>query len=246
MSFACSKRYFASVPKQPGDGDRNEDAFRWRPAQRVLALCDGATESFDSRLWARILARRFVRDRNLTPAWVSAAIKVFRRLHKPAALSWSRRAAYDRGSFATLLGIETEADGSAAHLVAVGDTVAVLLDGPKLVASFPYENAEDFRRRPALLSTRPEHNKFLTKSAAGPGTPRLSSTVWRLDGCAEPRIVCMTDAVAEWFLGLAAADRTSGDILLALKEPAQFDAVVAHERDAGRMRVDDATIVILE
>ena len=56
----------------------------------------------------------------------------------------------------------------------------------------------------------------------------------------------MTDAVAEWFLGLAAADRTSGDILLALKEPAQFDAVVAHEREAGRMRVDDATIVILE
>ena len=175
MSFACSKRYFASVPKQPGDGDRNEDAFRWRPSERALALCDGATESFDSRLWARILARRFVRDRDVTPAWVSAAIKVFRRLHKPAALSWSRRAAYDRGSFATLLGVETEADGSVARLVAVGDTVAVLLDGPKVVASFPYESAEDFRRRPALLSTRPEHNKFLVKTAA-PGTPRRASS----------------------------------------------------------------------
>jgi hypothetical protein len=56
----------------------------------------------------------------------------------------------------------------------------------------------------------------------------------------------MTDAVAEWFMRLAASDRTCGDILLAIREPGQLEAVVAHEREAGRMRVDDATVLILE
>jgi hypothetical protein len=208
----------------------------------VLALSDGATESFDSRLWAAILARRFVRNLDLSPEWTAAAIKVYRRHHKPEAMSWSRRAAFERGSFATLLGVQASPDLQEARLVAIGDTVAVLLDGTTVVASFPYASADDFRRRPALLSTRPEHNKFL----ADPGSPRAPSITWRLDGYAAPRIACMTDAVAEWFLRLAASDPLAGDILLALSDIAQFEAVVTHEREAGRMRVDDATVLILE
>jgi hypothetical protein len=240
MSFACAQRFFGSVPKQPGDGDRNEDAFRWRPERRALALSDGATESFDSKLWARILARRFVRDLDLTLGWVSAAIEVFRRHHKPEAMSWSRRAAFNRGSYATLLGVETNPEGTEARIVAVGDTVAALLDGRELVTTFPYTDPDEFRRRPALLSTKPEQNKFLEKLKTAP------STVWRLDDYSEPRIVCLTDAIAEWFMRLAASDRTCGDILLAIKEPSQLEAVVAHEREGGRMRVDDATLLILE
>ena len=242
MPFGCSRRFFGSIPKQPGDSDRNEDAFRWRPDRLALALSDGATELFDSRLWAAILARRFVRNRDLSPEWAAAAIKVFRRHHKPEAMSWSRRAAFERGSFATLLGVEASSDLQQTRVVAIGDSVAVLLDGKEVVASFPYSSADDFRRRPALLSTRQEHNAFLAK----PGTPRAPSITWRLDGYAEPRIACMTDAVAEWFLRLAAADSSAGDILLGLSDIAQFEAVVAHERDAGRMRVDDATVLILE
>jgi hypothetical protein len=240
MSFACAQRFFGTVPKQPGDGDRNEDAFRWRPERRALALSDGATESFDSKLWARILARRFVRDLELSLGWVAAAIEVFRRHHRPDAMSWSRRAAFNRGSYATLLGVEVNPEATEARIVAVGDTVAALLDGREVVATFPYTDPDEFRRRPALLSTKPEHNKFLEKPKA------TSAAVWRLDQYAAPRIVCMTDAVAEWFMRLAASDRTCGDILLAIREPGQLEAVVAHEREAGRMRVDDATVLILE
>jgi hypothetical protein len=242
MPFGCSRRFFGSIPKQPGDSDRNEDAFRWRPDRLALALSDGATESFDSRLWAAILARRFVRNRELSPEWTAAAIRVFRRRHRPEAMSWSRRAAFERGSFATLLGVETSRDLQETRLVAVGDTVAVLLDGNEVVASFPYASADDFRRRPALLSTRQEHNEFLAR----PDPPGAPTVTWRLGDYAAPRIACMTDAVAEWFLRLAAVDRSAGDILLALADIAQFEAVVTHEREAGRMRVDDATVLILE
>jgi len=242
MPFRCTPRFFGSVPKLSGDADRNEDAFRWSSARSVLALSDGATESFDSRLWARILVRFFVLEPVLSTARVNAAIAVFTRRHNPASLSWSRQAAFDRGSFATLLGVSITPDRDEARLLAVGDSVALLLDGPRVVASFPYTDPEDFRRRPTLLSTRRGHNDFLDE----PDHRHASSADWQLDRLEEPRIVCMTDAVAEWFLGLAQADPCAGEILLDISDITHLEALVAHEREAGRMQVDDSTMLILE
>ena len=56
----------------------------------------------------------------------------------------------------------------------------------------------------------------------------------------------MTDAIGEWFLRLAAVDPAAGEILLALTEESGLEALVLHERDAGHLRVDDTTVLILE
>ncbi len=60
-----------------GDADRNEDAFKWSPERSVLALSDGASESFDSRSWARILVRPFVLKSVLSRARLDLAIAAF-------------------------------------------------------------------------------------------------------------------------------------------------------------------------
>lgn len=242
MPFGCSPRFFGSVPKLSGDADRNEDSFKWSSERSALALSDGATESFDSRLWAQLLVRLFVRKPTLSMAGVDRAIAAFTRCHDPRSMSWSRRAAFDRGSFATLLGVTVNPERDQARVLAIGDTIALLLDGPRLVASFPYTDPAEFRRRPTLLSTRRALNSFL--DAADHAS--ASATDWRLDRLAQPRIVCMTDAIAAWFLGLAKADPCAGEILLDIADIAHFEAVVEHEREAGRMQVDDTTMLILE
>ena len=170
------------------------------------------------------------------------AIVAYTRRHDPQSMSWSRQAAFDRGSFATLLGLAVSPELDQAHVLAIGDSLALLLDGTRLVASFPYTDPDDFRRQPTLLSTRREHNSFLKRrDRAG-----ASTTVWRLDQLAQPRIVCMTDAIAEWFLRRAHADPCAGEILLGIADIGGLEALVAGEREAGRMRVDDSTVLILE
>ncbi len=242
MSFGFALRFFGSISKLPGDADRNEDAFTWSPQRSALALSDGASESFDSRLWARILVRLFVLKPVLSMSRVDLGIMAYTRRHDPQSMSWSRQAAFDRGSFATLLGVAVNPELDQARVLAIGDTLALLLDGTRLVASFPYSDPKDFQRQPTLLSTRRRHNTFLKR----PGHAEASTAVWALDRLAEPRIVCMTDAIAEWFLRRAQADPCAGEILLGISDVAGLEALVARERKAGRMQVDDSTLLILE
>jgi hypothetical protein len=149
---------------------------------------------------------------------------------------------YVLACFATLLGVVFGKKSNEARAMAIGDSAAMLLDGTRLVASLPYTDPEDFQRRPTLLSTRREHNSFLDSSDHA-GSP---STVWRLDALAQPRIVCMTDAIGEWFLRRAQEDACAAEILLGLSDVADLESLVAREREAGRMRVDDATLLIVE
>ncbi len=242
MSFGFSRRFFGSIPKLPGDADRNEDAFMWSPQRSALALSDGASESFDSGLWARILVRLFVLNPVVSMARVDMAIVAYTRRHDPQSLSWSRRAAFDRGSFATLLGVAVSPELDQAHVLAIGDSLALLLDGTRLVASFPYTDPDDFQRQPTLLSTQRGHNTFLKR----PDHAGASTAVWCLDRLEQPRIVCMTDAIAEWFLRRAQADPWAGEILLGISDLAGLEALVTREREAGRMKVDDSTVLILE
>jgi len=175
-------------------------------------------------------------------ARVDAAIAAFTRRHDPQSMSWSRQAAFDRGSFATLLGVSFTPELNQATVLAIGDSIALLFDGPRLVASFPYTEPDEFRSRPTLLSTKRNHNSFLDQ----PDHTGVSTTTWRLDHLAQPRIVCMTDAIGEWFLRLAKADPCAGEILLGISDIAHLEAIVAQEREAGRMVVDDTTMLILE
>ncbi len=242
MSFGLSRRFFGSVSKHPGDADRNEDAFKWSPERSVVALSDGATESFDSRSWARILVRLFVLKPALSMARLDLAIAAFTRRHAPQSMSWSRQEAFDRGSFATLLGVVFGKKSNEARVMAIGDSAAMLLDGTRLVASLPYTDPDDFQRRPTLLSTRREHNSFLEQPDHG----GVSTAVWNLDQIDQPRVVCMTDAIAEWFLRRAQEDPCAGEALLGISDISDLETLVVQERDAGRMQVDDSTLLILE
>ncbi|HLG88687.1 MAG TPA: hypothetical protein VKZ79_15980 [Alphaproteobacteria bacterium] len=226
-----------TVPKL--DGQPNEDAF-CRSFRGVHALSDGASISFDSVTWSRMLVRRYVRDPNFGPDWLSHAAAEFARLYERDSLPWMKQASFDQGSFASLLGIRMEDDGKRIRLLAIGDSLAVLCDGDAIKATFPYVRAEEFERSPQLLSTNPVENAFLAETRYGELTAE-----WTFNGLSRPALLCMTDALGHWLLSWRDTKRSPVAILRNLGGQADFTRFVCTERAAGRMRRDDTTLMAI-
>jgi hypothetical protein len=227
-----------SIPK--GEDWRNEDSFH-RSAKGVYALSDGASVSFDSASWARILVRRYIRNPVFTPEWLAAAIAEFRKLHDRDSLPWMKQASFDKGSFASLLGIRFLERGRLIQVLSIGDSLAVLCDGDCIKATFPYSVASEFNRAPRLLCTNPAENVFL--DGVDVGYDLVAD--WSFSGLAQPALLCMTDALGQWLLSQRDRDASPISELRRVKTPAAFARFVQVEREAGRMKRDDTTLIAL-
>lgn len=234
-------RFAGQVAKDPSDPDAGEDAYRLAPEAGVAALSDGTSESFDSKTWANRLADGFARDPALTAEWLDRAIADYRGRHDRERMSWSRQAAFDRGSFATLLGVEQCAGRETVDIVSVGDSLAVLLDAGRRIASFPYERAAEFLQRPELFGTAEALNGFFN---AADFFSRHHRT-WRYSGRARPLVLCMTDALGEWALRREEDGRPVWETLAGIERAADFESLVLGERRAKTLRVNDTTLVTL-
>ncbi|MCS6471792.1 MULTISPECIES: hypothetical protein [Burkholderiaceae] len=236
------QEFAGSVPKEPGSPEANEDALAIPDGSNRFALSDGASDSFNSRLWAKLLANRFVDDPGISPAWVDLALADYEAAHDFSSMSWSKQAAFERGSFATLLGGEYLAEHHAVELLAVGDSVALLINEDQLVSAWPFDDPERFQERPSLLSTIQRHNGFLDASDFW----TRHGTTLHLGKLTAPRLLCMTDALGEW--ALRSSTRDNGDglrELASLRSAEQLAELVLRERATKRMRVDDSTLLVL-
>lgn len=229
----------ASVPKNLSEQDANEDATSVDLDRGIFAISDGASESFDSQAWARLLVARFVEHPAVNPDWVNSARKHYEAGRDFDAMSWSQQAAYERGSFATLLGVEWRDHNHDLEIIAVGDSLAVHLDGPERWDSYPYKRAEQFDDRPRLLSTLAEANAFVASGTFN----GESCAVWRVTD--QSTVLLMTDALGQWLLAEPDAVRARADLLLAARTQSAFVDFVMEQRRLGAMRVDDTTLLIL-
>ena len=101
----------ASVPKDIERPDQNEDCWALDKTLTCFALSDGASESYDSRAWAQLLVKKFARDPSFSPVWVAEAVAEYVQCIDYGALSWSQQPAFERGSFATELGLQLAESG---------------------------------------------------------------------------------------------------------------------------------------
>lgn len=223
-----------TVAKQQAEPHLNEDASAVSRLRRTYALSDGASESFSSGRWAKILVTKFLKKPSLDTEWLRQAIASYEKAFNRQQMSWSAQASYDRGSFATLLALIFDDDYQGLNILGVGDTVVVLDDGEAICASFPYTEAEQFRANPLLLSTIPERNSDLMAA--------LPETYWRLDRNPKARIYCMTDALGAWLL----ANRDERlPLLRSLASRNEFVEMIEAARAEGSMRRDDSTLLVL-
>jgi hypothetical protein len=227
-----------SIPKSE---DRpNEDSFQ-RSAKGVYALSDGASVSFDSASWARILVRRYTQNPQFTREWLAAAIAEFGKLYDRDSLPWMQQASFDKGSFASLLGVRVVDGGRLIQVFSIGDSLAVLCDGDCIKATFPLSSPSEFTRSPQLLCTNPRQNIFLDKLDFGYDLV----ADWTFRGLAQPALLCMTDALGHWLLSQRDRDPSPVSVLRKLRTPKEFARFVQEERAARRMKRDDTTLMAL-
>jgi hypothetical protein len=229
-----------SIPKGDTAGG-NEDCFAWSERKQLFAISDGASVSFDSAAWSKILVRRFARNPTITREWVSTAAREFAGIHDRDSLSWNMQAAFDRGSFATLLGVQVDAAQHTISVTAIGDSVAVLVDNSEVLDSFPLSLPEQFDLTPALISTRDDKNEFICALFSEGRLQRMWSTL----GMKTPEVFCMSDALAAWFLAGDAGEESPIQLLRALRGKRNLRRLIERETSAGRMRRDDVTLLRL-
>ncbi len=227
-----------SFPK--AEDRRNEDSFH-RSAKGVYALSDGASVSFNSASWARILVRRYARDPEFTREWLAAAMAEFRKLYDRENMPWVQQASFDRGSFASLLGVRVVDEGRLIQVLSIGDSLAVLCDGDCIKATFRLSAASEFNRSPQLLCTNPAENVFLDDVEVGYDLV----ADWTFRGLRQPALLCMTDALGHWLLSQRDRNPSPISVLRKLRTPKAFARFVQEERAAGRMKRDDTTLIAL-
>lgn len=233
--------FSGTVPKDPEYPEANEDKFAFSNDGRRLALCDGASESYNSKLWADLLAAEFITDPKVTPEWMASVLAGYVAAHDFHSMSWSKQAAYEKGSFATLIGVEHFEEHQTVDILAIGDSIIMLVDGGKLIRAWPFDNPAKFEERPTLLATFPAYNDFVS----GSGFWTQHGKTFYLEKLTQPKLLCMTDALGEWALKQALANDTGFNELLSLQTEEQLAELVLKERAEKRMRIDDSTLLVL-
>ena len=232
--------FVGTCPKELQEPASNEDQFEFSNHGFRLALCDGASESYNSKLWAKIICRKFASDPKFDTEWLSDALHEYIGNHDFATMSWSQQSAFERGSFCTLLGIEYDGLHNTVDVLAVGDCIALMLDGDRYIEAWPYDDPARFKEHPTLLATLAEHNAFVCEK----GFLEKTVKTVHLNNYKVPRIFCMTDALGEWALKHALGG-TGGLIRLSsLISEQDLCDLVTEERAAKRMRVDDSTLIL--
>ena len=67
--------FSGQVPKDPLYPEAIEDSYEFLISDGRIALCDGASESFDSKTWARIVTSQFVDDPEIKASWLDECIR---------------------------------------------------------------------------------------------------------------------------------------------------------------------------
>lgn len=234
----------AKVPKDPMNYKTSEDRYRFDCKKSVIALSDGASQSYNSRLWAALLCQKACTYPEITPEVIQEAINEYRAKHPVEKLSWSQALAFERGSFATLLTVRKTEDKYT--FCGIGDSVILICDNQKKeLQQFPLTQSQQFDANPELLSTREADNVFLTRKTFA--EEHYFSYPIRSDK--KISMLLMTDALGQWCWRAIEEKDERWHCLLAMrgKEGRQkFRELILDCRSRGEIKVDDTTLIHLE
>jgi hypothetical protein len=229
------------VPRRGHTLEECQDAVAGAPDRSRFAVADGASESADAGLWARLLVEDFVASPARHLAWASWLPPLQARwaaeavaLPAGAAVPWYLEERAREGAFATFLGVVVE--DSAWYALAVGDSCLVQLRGGALLRSFPLQRSEEFGSTPWLIGSRPPGVEVAVKHG------QRAEGQWQ----AGDRLWLMTDALAQWFLRTAEEGgrpwEALGQVLAEAAPEEAFAAWVGVARALGLLRNDDVTL----
>lgn len=231
--------------------EQYEDAWTADPETRRIAIADGASDGFESRLWSRALVERFSEqppdpDGPSILDWLSAPAQDWHASIAWDDLPWFGVEKARRGTYATFLGLTfhdadddatTESDATPTigwSAIAIGDACLFQVREDHLIESVPISQAADFDTSPPLLSTQPAYSQ------------KTLQDLFVRSGALHPddALILATDALAAWFLGRVEEGDRPWTRLLDL-EDSTFRTFVDEVRAEETMRNDDVTLVVI-
>jgi hypothetical protein len=237
------------TPKSGSEEGEYEDSYAFS-VDRV-AVADGASEGIFCRLWADLLTKHIVhaniclkdfRDfenfkewlRRMQDEWREAISEQYRVESLPWYVKDKLRQV---GAYSTLLALEFKEGerGRKSWLaLSVGDVCLFKIKFDKLVLSFPLSRSDDFTISPPLISSRflSSVHKEDVKFAEG-----------ELD--TGETLIVATDAFSQWFLKMHENGEKPWALLSTISNNEAFRALMDKLRDAGEMRNDDVTVLMV-
>lgn len=240
-----------SIPKESILTSYNEDAFKFSSLNQTFSLCDGASESFDSKSWANILAQHFIMQPEVSEEWMMECIQKYIKGLDFSNLTASQCIAFEKGSFATFIGVKNE--NNCIKITCIGDSYIFFFNNLRN----NFENIDvleekrvfakpNFSDNPTLLSTKVINNSFLDFND-------LKNTDYYqeldLEEHKDTYLVCATDAVAEYIFNYLEdyGHKKTFELLKSfIQEKDEFKHLVISCRELKKMAVDDSTLVILK
>tara|TARA_S200000501_G_C20723062_1_gene699343 strand:- start:27 stop:785 length:759 start_codon:yes stop_codon:yes gene_type:complete len=236
-----------TVPKEICYPESNEDFFNMHDSGFSCALSDGASESYDSKTWAKLLCQCFIREskrkffgnfykhKQIKNLIGKSRFKFFEIFSKQS-LSWSQQAAFDRGSFASLTGLVDH--GDSIEILSIGDSVALWQPTKESVNSHFLTETSDFVNQPLLISTKESSDNFFFMQEDIAWATKKIKKKEVYDGS----IYLLTDAIAIKILDLI----KNGEMLFALnvlrENYSNFESWILSERRKKQIKIDDTTV----
>ena len=234
--------FAGSVPKSDIDSDYCEDVFKIDCGRNIAALCDGATESYNSKGWANILCNKFIKVPYVNSRWITGAVKQYIKSENVKNLNWAQQFAFERGSFSTLLGVKINYKKKYIKLYGIGDSIAVIVTNDTILTTFPLYKSADFHKRPTLLSTRMSDNTFVYKSRKYAPYIKLIDFSTLNNAIL---LLLMTDALGELFLRVHEQTGTIFPITH-IRDFEEFHRFVTTQRQGKNIKVDDTTLLTIK
>lgn len=242
-----------TIPKRGGVSSENEDHYFPYEAEikrnhHSVAIADGASEGFLSKLWSKILTISYVNwdttdvDIRLFSDFCIDIYELQRKRYlerrkeagKP--LKWFEENLMAKGSFSTLLGLsfdDSKPGGGLWVAYSIGDSCLIQFR-EKVVDTFPEIGSADFGNSPDLIASNPIYNKeLINKVNVKTGEYAFGDTFY-----------LMTDAIANWFITQLEEEKSPWSTL---NEYLDYDhegltEYLTHLRDEGKLKNDDVTI----
>lgn len=263
QKFLPYKLKTLTVPKDFNQVKSNEDFAKFNPNEPAsFALSDGATESYNSKLWAKLLVKNFVDSLSdegkieITKDWLITSIKQYASSHNFAEMSWYQTEAFDKGSFATFVALRrTNSPISSQRdytFYLFGDSFFFIFkrnnEGQYVYQElFPIPN---FDAAPLLLSSKLILNEKINLDNLSAANFREVS--FNENECI--KVIFATDALANWIANWLTRDCGEANIkkhskLLHFFEKTslkKYKRFISLSRYHKSMKVDDSTFSVLE
>jgi len=229
-----------SVQKSGNKEEENEDAYAIGKNGNLIAISDGASDSFSSRIWAQLLSQEFIdkpidfNNKEVILAWLESIQQKWLEKIDWEKLPWFMKEKAKGGDFASLLTLTISEERNRFISYAIGDSCLFIIRENKCL-TFPIEKRNEFNNYPYLISSHSKNNVHVF------GKIKVLDCEIRENDI----IIMATDSVAKWILQEYEAG-SDVSIQLTKMDSELFKDFVIGLRRSKELRNDDSTIILIK